>query len=283
MSTTGTTSLEAKRWLDSVRDHPVIGYFLLTFAISWTGALILLGPKLMRGETVPKMTGLMIFPAMLFGPVVAGVTMTLLTTGRSGLRGLLSRMRRVRSTGRWFFTLLMPPVLVFTVLELFKSFASPIYTPNRFLVGIVFGFFAGFWEEIGWSGFAFPRLAKHASAFPAALLLGLLWSAWHIPAINYLGTATPHGASWLPFFLAFTAAITAMRILISWVYVNTGSVLLAQMMHATSTGALVVLSPPAVSSAQESLWYAGYALALWITVAVVVGVYGTGLSRQTLP
>jgi hypothetical protein len=42
--------------------------------------------------------------------------------------------------------------------------------------------------------------------------LGLLWSAWHLPVIDYLGVATPHGEYWLPFFLAFALAMTAMRV-----------------------------------------------------------------------
>lgn len=270
-------------WSDRIGRYPVVGYFLLTFAISWTGALILLGPKLAHGIAVPKMTGLMIFPTMLIGPVFAGTAMTLLTGGASGLRDLLSRMGRLRVGGRWFLALLIPPALVFTVLLLFKTVVSPAYAPNRFVVGIVFGVFAGFWEEIGWTGFAFPQMARRMKAFPAALLLGFLWSAWHIPAIDYLGTATPHGAFWLPFFLAFAAAMTAVRVLISWLYVNTRSVLLAQMMHAASTGALVVLSPPVVTPAQEWRWYAAYALVLWAVVALVASLHGTGLLRQPSP
>ncbi len=56
--------------------------------------------------------------------------------------------------------------------------------------------------------------------------------------------------------------MTAIRVLIAWVYSNTKSVLLAQLFHAFSTGSLVVFSPPRVTAAQESLWYAVYAAAL---------------------
>jgi hypothetical protein len=106
--------------------------------------------------------------------------------------------------------------------------------------------------------------------FRAAILLGLLWGLWHIPVINFLGTAVPHGAYWLHFFLAFAAAMTAMRVLISWLYAQTRSVLLAQLMHACSTGALVVFSPPAANAPQEAFWYAAYAAALWLLVAALL-------------
>jgi hypothetical protein len=64
--------------------------------------------------------------------------------------------------------------------------------------------------------------------------------------------------------------MTAMRILIAWAYVNTKSVLLAQFLHISSTGSLVVFSPPRVGAAQETVWYWVYAAALWIAVAAIV-------------
>lgn len=111
-------------------------------------------------------------------------------------------------------------------------------------------------------GYAFPRLCSKYSDLVSGVILGLLWGVWHLPVIDYLGTATPHSSYWIPYFLAFTAAMTAVRVLIAWVYANTKSVVLAQLMHASSTGSLVVLSPPHVTSAQEALWYAVYGVAL---------------------
>lgn len=87
---------------------------------------------------------------------------------------------------------------------------------------------------------------------------------------------------WLPFFLAFIAVLTAMRVLIVWVYSNTNSVLLAQLMHASSTGFLVILGPSHISPIQEVLWYAVYAAVLWVVVAIVIARYGKGLVRQPM-
>ena len=73
-----------------------------------------------------------------------------------------------------------------------------------------------------------------------------------------------------------------MRVLIAWVYSNTNSLLLAQLMHARSTGFLVILGPAHVSPAQEALWYAVYAAVLWMVVALVIARYGTRLVRHPL-
>src|SRR5262249_19557095 len=124
-------------------------------------------------------------------------------------------------------------------------------------------------EEIGWTGYAFPRLYDRLGLFRGSALLGIIWGIWHLPVIDYLGAATPHGAWWFRFVLAFVAAIAAVRILIGWGYAHTESVLLTQLLHASSTSSLAVFGPPRVTPGQEALWYAVYAAALWCTVAAI--------------
>ena len=265
-----------------LRRHAVASYFVLTFAISWLGALVVVAPKLLRGEPVGKFSGILMFPVMLLGPAVSGILLTRVVDGDGGLQDLFSRMRRIQAGARWYATLLIPPVLVLIVLQGLKTLVSPVYAPNRFFVGVSFGIVAGFFEEIGWTGYAFPKMARTGNGLGAAIALGVLWGTWHIPVIDYLGTATPHGGYWLEYFLAFTAAMTAMRVLIAWTYANTKSVVLAQLMHASSTGSLVVLSPGAVTPRQETVWYAVYAAALWVVVALVAARYGSELTRETV-
>jgi membrane protease YdiL (CAAX protease family) len=161
--------------------HPVSIYFALTFAVSWSGALAMALPHLLRGEAVPKFAGPMMFPAMLLGPSVVGVALTRIVDGSNGMRDLFSRMHSVGFPLRWYAALLVPPALVLTVLLCLKACVSPVFAPNCFLIGISFGFFAGFFEEIGWMGFAFPKMHGKDNVLASAILLGLLWGAWHIP------------------------------------------------------------------------------------------------------
>jgi hypothetical protein len=80
--------------------------------------------------------------------------------------------------------------------------------------------------------------------------------------------------------VAFIAVLAAVRVLISWIYNHTNSLLMAQLFHATSTGSLVVLSASRVTSAQEASWYFVYAAVLWCIVAAVVICDRSGFARD---
>ena len=260
--------------------HPVATYFVLTYVISWTGAFLLVAPKLLDHQPVPKRVGVLMFPVMLLGPSVASVILTTMLEGAQGLRDLLTRLFSVGFARRWYAPLLVPPAVILVVLWGMRTFVSPVFTPNTFYVGVIFGIVAGFVEEPGWMGFAFPKMRGQVNALATGVSLGLLWSAWHLPVIDYLGTAIPHGAYWPRFFFAFAVAMTAIRVLICWAYTNTKSVFLTQCIHASSTGSLVVLSPIGIRPEQEALWYAVYGLVLWMIVAIIVRRYGKRLTRQ---
>ena len=105
-------------------------------------------------------------------------------------------------------------------------------------------------------GFAYPKMSQRFSPFRAAVFLGLFLGIWHLPVIDFLGAATPHRAAWFPFFLAFTAAMMAMCVIIAWVYTNTESLPLAQLLHVSSPGSLVACSLAGVSPIQQAFWYA---------------------------
>lgn len=249
---------------------PALTYFLLTFAISWTAALLVAAPKLLQPGPLPKLTGILMFPAMLLGPSFSGIFLTRWLDGPAGSKNLFARMRRLNFPPRYYGALLVPPLMVLSVLLCLKTFVSPVYTPNRFWLGFTFGLLAGFLEEIGWMGFAYPKLRQRFKLLPAAAILGLFWGLWHAPVIDFLGAASPHGKALPAFYAAFVAAMAAMRVVIAWFYERTQSIALAQLIHISSTGSLVVFSPSAVNPAQEAAWYALYAVCLWILALALI-------------
>ena len=78
------------------------------------------------------------------------------------------------------------------------------------------------------------------------------------------------GALWiLEFAVFYIGALTAYRVLMTWVYANTQSLLLAVLMHASYTGWLFMLYP-AISLEQGLVWQTGFTMTLWVMVAVVM-------------
>ncbi len=258
-------------WRDRVRRRPVLAYFATAFALSLAAAIVIYGPQLAGAGTAGQMwRALGMFPVMVIGVGVAGVALTGLTAGAAGRCELRARMRLSHAGARWYLLVLLPPAATVMVLLALRGVVSLVFTPQLNPYGLGFGLLAGFCEELGWTGYAWPRMAgrfRHQAA--GAALLGLLWGAWHLPVLDHLGVH-PHGA-WLPAFaVAFAAALTALRVLIVWAYEHTGSLLLAQLTHASFTGFLVVFSPFGVSPAQESLWYGCLAVLLWAAAGVAL-------------
>jgi membrane protease YdiL (CAAX protease family) len=264
-----------------IRRHPVAAYFFLAYAISWLGVAAVLGPRFLRGEQYEPAAAVLALLAMLAGPFGAGLGLTAVVDGREGLRALWARMTRWRVGGRWYaVALLLFPALILAVLFLLSRLISPQFAPGFLMLGVVYGLLAGFFEETGWMGYAFPKMRARQGALAAALTLGVLWGQWHIVA-DYLGSSHTLGLFWAGHFAAmWLAGMTAVRVLIVWVYANTGSLLLAQLMHASSTGFLVLLSPVLIAPA-ETLWYIIYASVLWVVVGIVLAVYGKTLVRGT--
>jgi uncharacterized protein len=264
-----------------LRRSPLLWYFALVYAASGVALAVTGWPRL-DGSGGRPIVSLVMFPVIVIAAGLAGLGMTAATEGRLGLRQLRAGLARWR-LGRWWLLLLLPPLAIFLVLTALRLLVSPDFAPQFLIFGIGAGILAGLFEEIGWAGFAYPRLRMRFGALGGALLLGVLWAFWHFPVVDSLGSASPHGAAWPAFFASFVALIVALRILIAWLYVNTGSVLGAQLLHASSTGCLVMLGAPGVSAEQEAVWYLVYAAVLWLTVAAVVAFCGPSLVARTHP
>jgi len=264
--------------------YPIATYFVLAFAISWGWTFIIIGPASLRGETFEFSTVIQVAMLILTGPLIAGILSTYLVDGKAGLQDLLSRMLKWRVEPRWYAAAILTfPVLIISLLLVLSTFVSSEFTPNLLAIGIMMGLFAGFLEEIGWTGYAYPKMQKKYGALRAALFLGLIHGLWHIGP-NYLFEASSLGVYWLPrFTVMWMVAMVAMRVILVWIYNNTESVLLAQLTHASSTGSLVIFGPSPISPADETLWWGIYALVLWIVAGVLIAKYGEDLVRKPKP
>ena len=110
-----------------IKRHPLLSYFALTFAITWVGFVLAVGPGGIPATkeqftTIPLGAIL----AALVGPSVSGILLTGLVYGREGFRNLFTRMRRWRVGARWYAVALLTAPLVSTVVLIPLSLISPV-------------------------------------------------------------------------------------------------------------------------------------------------------------
>ena len=271
--------------------HPVPIYFALTFAISWGGFVLVVGPGSFPG-TGSQFDTLTPFvaSAMLAGPSIAGLLLTGLVSGKAGLRDLLSRLLRWRVGARWYAVAILPAPLLAAAVLFALSLTSPIFTADDKAAVLLSSIVAGIsivLEEVGWTGFAVPRLRLRYGVLTTGLIVGVLWGAWHLLQGLWIG-GNYSGALPLTLFLPLNffsgvAQLTAYRMLMVWVYDRTGSLLVATLMHASLTASTIFIFTP-LATGMSSLTYSWVlAAALWVIVAVVALANRGQLSRQPLP
>lgn len=116
-------------------------------------------------------------------------------------------------------------------------------------------------EEIGWRGYALPRLSERFGLAAAGLIVGMLWATWHLP-LFFFGQSDTLGQSFPLYFLQVTALSVAM----AWLYWRTGgSLLLVMLLHATVNDTKDIV-PSAVPGATNALSLSA-SLVGWMTVA----------------
>jgi membrane protease YdiL (CAAX protease family) len=272
-----------------ITGHPVPIYFALTFAISWGGFVLVVGPGSFPG-TGSQFDTLTPFvaSAMLAGPSIAGLLLTGLVSGKAGLRELLSRLLRWRVGAGWYAVAILPAPLLAAAVLFALSLTSPIFTTDDKAAVLLSGIAAGLttvFEELGWTGFAVPRLRLRYGVLTTGLMVGVLWGAWHL--LQGLWTSgTYSGALPLTLFLPLNffsgvAQLTAYRMLMVWVYDRTGSLLVATLMHASLTASTIFIFTP-LATGMSSLTYSWVlAAALWVVVAVVALANRGQFSRRT--
>ncbi len=134
-----------------LRRHPATAYFILTFFISWSGALALVAGKILRGESIPKLDGIHMFPLMLLGPFLSAMIMSYLTGGKKSLADMKRGLSPSKLSAVWLLPVLITPVCILISLGILSQTLSGEYAPNFFAPGFLFGIPAGILEELGWT------------------------------------------------------------------------------------------------------------------------------------
>jgi uncharacterized protein len=192
--------------------------------------------------------------------------------------------------------LLTAPLLV-TAILLALSLTSPEYVPgiittsdkaSLVLFGITWGLIGGgLLEELGWTGFAVPTLRQRHDALTTALIVGLLWGAWHLPITFWIMSGSTSGglslAAFLPVFVFFHfGALPAYRVLLVWVHDRTASLLVVMLMHASYSASRMILNPVAIAGVALATYDLVSAAALWVVVAGLAVAFRGQLTRQPL-
>jgi membrane protease YdiL (CAAX protease family) len=245
----------------------LLAYFLLTFLVTWPVWFAA------AGIAPPGNTGFFggrgpVFLLGVFAPALVALALTAQAEGHTGVTRLLARIGHWRVGARWYAV----AVGYFAAIKLAAALVHRIVTGEwppfgdtpvaLILLGIAVSTWVQAGEEVGWRGYALPRLAQYFGLASASLVLGLVWAVWHMPLF-----VLPDSGSTGQSFPAYLLQVMAMSVVFAFVYWKTdGSLLLVMLMHASVNNTTGIV-PAAIGGAITPLAF-GASLVAWATVAL---------------
>jgi uncharacterized protein len=213
----------------------LLGFFALTFLVTWTCfiAAAVLSGSLPSGASIrPGIRALVLLGTI--APSLVALALTARAQGDAGVRGLLGRILQWRVSARWYvFAVGYMAAIKLTAALAHRLVAGawPRFGTQALYI-MVAAMMVSTWvqagEELGWRGYALPRLAARFGLGPASIVLGVIWATWHLPLFFLRGVDT-FGQAFVPYLLMVTALSVAM----AWLYWKTqGSLFLVMLMHA---------------------------------------------------
>src|SRR6185436_11280630 len=244
-------------------------FFLLTYAVTWT--CFIAAAALLRSfaEAAPGLAGLSSLLLLLgtFAPSLVALWLTARAEGRPGVLALLRRLLEWEVGARWYvYAVGYMAAIKLTVALAYRitTGAWPRFGKEAWYVimaAIVFSTFVQAGEEIGWRGYALPRLAARLGFARGSVLLGVIWALWHLP-LFFIPGVDKQGQS----FPVFVLQVTAMSVALAWLYMHTnGSLLLTMLMHSAVNQTKDIV-PSIVPNATEPFALSS-SLVAWLTVA----------------
>jgi len=232
LTSPGTASLAGwRRSLHQARRSPLVWYALLSIGLTWAWWV----PLAVSGRVVDTGWRPTHLPGQ-FGPLLAAIIVTGLTAGKPGLQSLLERMTRWRIAPRWWLAAISP-LLFFVPALLIDRLVEGEWivwrdidvfggAPEIGVIGVWLILMAttGFGEEVGWRGYALPRLQTGHPPLTASLLVAGIWIVWHLPAFWFNETYRDFN---LFTTLGFFIGIIAGSVVLTWLYNRSGGSILA--------------------------------------------------------
>jgi membrane protease YdiL (CAAX protease family) len=210
---------------DWVVAHQLIAFFVLTYAIAYGSLYASLWFDL-------PFFGVIWF-LNTFSPTIAALILSAVCGGMPAVKQLLLGYTRWKVGWQWYLgalSMLLIPLCVALVYQALGGEARGLAagaTAVSMLGQFIFTFFSGpFAEEAGWRGFALPRLQARYNALVSSLVLGVIWTFWHLPL--WFHPETNNRIPFLPFLLLTVTLTTFM----TWLYNNTrGSLVITILTH----------------------------------------------------
>ena len=229
--------------VQTMRKHPLVSFFVLAYAITWALWLPLVFLQLPTFDNATHAPNLYFLPGVVLGVTGSAFLMTAITQGKAGVLRLLRRYIMWRSSWWWYaVAILMIPVTLVLI-----GFAFPggqgalqaFYPASLLLYPLAYAshfYFGPLFEEVGWRGFALPRLQKLRGPFLGTLILGFLWGMWHLP-IYILADFQDGFVNGVLNFGIFVVLTMAMAFIFTWLFNNTkGSLLFCILLHGSIDG-----------------------------------------------
>ena len=220
----------------------VTTFYLLAFGISWVAWLPVLAGSFGVAMFQSPLWKLALVPVAA-GPALAAA-LAFPVSGHPIPPGRFKALFEWRVGVRWYaFALLIPPALLLiaaTVDRLGSREAAPIIPALAAAPALFFllqSVITNPLEEIGWRGFALPRLEKRYGAIVASLIVGILWALWHLPLFVWSGSPMSGYPVW-----PWVASLLAETFVLTWLYNSASrSVLITSLFHISMNLASVVI------------------------------------------
>ena len=226
--------------------------FWSAFFVAWVVSAVVFLTHNTLFNIIPFSPEVVVFSLVSVMPVAFVISMTY--SRIPAVKSYLSSLIRLRGVWGWSLLALVLITGLILLSALINSILSrqPIVAPKfpatgPALIGLFavkffyqLFFFNATGEEVGWRGFALPRLQAQTSPLIASLELSFFWAIWHFFLYQSQGEPVFTWQYWIEVYID----LVPLTLLITWLYNRSkGSILVAGIAHAASNTAVLALSP----------------------------------------